>query len=62
MMSLENVDHSEELFLEYLLGYETEICPVHGVITYWDGEVLCSIHSCAEVDEQDEEDNSIPYL
>jgi len=43
-LALENVDHSKELFSQYIQIYGTNICPVDGNIDYWEGQISCSVH------------------
>jgi len=41
---MEELEHSDVIFTEYLFEYGGNICPYHGDITYVDGELQCSKH------------------
>ncbi|WP_010175464.1 type IV pilin protein [Bacillus coahuilensis] len=47
---LEELDHSDGLFGQFLVGYD-EICPIGGVVSYVDGHVECSEHGESEEDD-----------
>lgn len=47
------------VFEEYLSRYDDELCPEHGVITYVNGDVLCSIHSDSD---EEVESGDVPFL
>jgi len=53
-----SLEHSENLFIQYMQGFKDEICPSMGAITYTDGKVRCSLHS----EEDANEDNSSSFL
>ncbi len=54
---LENADHSEALFNQYMQEYGEDLCPGEGDIGYYDGKVQCSVHS-----KGDGNDGSVPFL
>ena len=60
-LTMKNIEHSEEVFKEYLKEYDSKICPDDGEISYVDGKVRCSIH-----DDEDESINGqnegVPFL
>ncbi|WZL73664.1 hypothetical protein QBE52_02710 [Clostridiaceae bacterium 35-E11] len=56
---LEDIDHIEGVFNQYLQEYGDSICPNHGVITYIDEEVRCSAYD-VETIEKDIEGESVP--
>jgi prepilin-type N-terminal cleavage/methylation domain-containing protein len=58
-IQLEEIQDSPVVFEEYLSRYDDELGPELGVITYVDGDVLCSVHS--ESDEKDE-GGDVPFL
>ena len=58
-ITIENIDHSDTLFSKTLDEFEGDLCPVDGIYTYEDGEVLCSVHS---VEDDEEDDGSVPFL
>ena len=59
-LTLENKNHTEDIFDHYLQEYGRDICPENGDIYYVGGEVRCGVHS--EEGESDDEDESIPFL
>lgn len=62
-LTIENVDHTEATFDQYLQEYGEETCPAHGKIIYVDGSVQCSIHPRSDKSEdRDKEDGSVPFL
>jgi prepilin-type N-terminal cleavage/methylation domain-containing protein len=60
---LEDVEHSYVVFTSFLTEFGSEVCPVGGVVSYYDGHVDCSVHS-DEVDEEEDsgEDGGVPNL
>jgi prepilin-type N-terminal cleavage/methylation domain-containing protein len=52
------LEHTENLFIQYMQGFMDEICPSKGAITYTNGKVRCSIHS----EEDANEDNNASFL
>lgn len=58
---LEGKEETNITFTEFLIGYDSEICPVGGEISYVNEEVECSIHS-HEGEDEDNEDGEVPYL
>lgn len=51
-------NHSDSLFSQFILEYESNICPRDYVVTYDNGEVQCSFHNV----EDDADDGEVPYL
>jgi prepilin-type N-terminal cleavage/methylation domain-containing protein len=50
--------HTDERFHQFRQQSFDNICPLDGEISYFDGEVNCSLHP--KVDEED--DGGVPYL
>jgi hypothetical protein len=44
-MIVENIDHTDGVFIQYLNELEEEVCPVDGVVRYVVGNIECSVHS-----------------
>lgn len=62
-LTMEELEHSEVLFTQYLHEYGKNICPGHGDINYVDGKVQCSKHDRDEGSgSDDKEDESVPFL
>ncbi|MFE8701759.1 hypothetical protein ACFYKX_14245 [Cytobacillus sp. FJAT-54145] len=63
-LDLEDVEHSGSRFTQYLNDYDEEICPEEGIISYVEEQVECSLHSkeIQDIDEDEEEEESVPYL
>ena len=60
---LENTNHSEARFLQYLQGYGQDICPVGSDIIYQGGKVKCIVHSVDDGSEGDSGDSGdVPFL
>lgn len=61
---MEEIEHSEVIFVQFLQEYEEHICPDHGNISYVDGKVKCSVHirGADAVSEEDDDDKSVPFL
>lgn len=57
----EGIEHSKELFNQFLQDYGSNICPSGGYISYIDGKVICSKHSTNSNDSQ-QNDESVPFL
>ena len=56
---MDNIEHTDVRFEEFLQENGKDICPEHGVITYVEGKVQCSVH----VYEDDSDgDGDVPYL
>jgi hypothetical protein len=53
---IENAEHTEVNFEQFVQAQGKDICPEHGVITYLDGKAQCSAHT-----EENDEGN-VPYL
>lgn len=59
---MENIEHTEVLFLQYLHEYNVKICPDHGDIKYVDGKVQCSVHLRGNDFKSDDEQDDVPFL
>lgn len=57
---LENANHTEAMFLQYLQEYGHNICAYGGNIIYQDGKIKCIVHSGSEGDDSDNGD--VPFL
>ncbi|WP_197246731.1 hypothetical protein [Cytobacillus firmus] len=58
---MDGTEHSDVVFIQFLMGFGENVCPLDGEIRYVDGGVRCSIHSESADDEgEDEEDE--PFL
>jgi prepilin-type N-terminal cleavage/methylation domain-containing protein len=58
-LELENVDRPDLYFAKFLQGYDGDVCPAGGELSYVDGSVKCSVHSEIEDDQGDED---VPFL
>ncbi|WP_096156432.1 pilus assembly FimT family protein [Bacillus sp. FJAT-45066] len=56
---LVGLKHKPEIFEQSMMEFGEEICPVGGVISYLDGDVLCSEHSDADSGDENED---VPYF
>lgn len=54
---LDDVLHSDYMFIQFKEGFGKDICPDNGLITYDYGKVKCNIHN----DDGNEEDD-VPYI
>ena len=62
-LALECIEHSDLVFNQYLQGYENDVCPDDGEISYVEGEVKCSIHSIDDAGSNENEgDEGVPFL
>lgn len=63
-LKLESKEHSVIHFQECFLGYDHEICPSGGVISYEEGAVNCSIHNetDGDVDDPNNGNSGVPFL
>jgi prepilin-type N-terminal cleavage/methylation domain-containing protein len=59
---LEDIEHIDFMFVQYLQEYGKNICPDHGDISYVDGKVQCNVHTKGDDAESDDDDESIPFL
>ncbi len=59
-LELECIESADTIFQQFLQEYGSNVCPDSGVITYFDGEVNCSLHKKEENTEDDDE--SVPFL
>lgn len=60
-----DIEHSDEVFNQFLTGYGDDLCPGGGEMTYFEGEIRCSVHSegSGEEESDDGEDGgSVPFL
>ncbi|WRP06325.1 type II secretion system protein [Rossellomorea aquimaris] len=62
-LALEDVEHSDVGFTSFLNEFDSEVCPVGGVVTYTDESIVCSVHG-EEVDEEEDsgDDGGVPFL
>jgi hypothetical protein len=61
-MDFEQVDHSPVVFEEFLREIDGDVCPVDDELSFVDGHVKCSVHSDGDEDEDDVNDDGVPYL
>ena len=54
---LENIENSGVVFEEFMKEYGINLCPEHGIVTYVDGSVKCSVHT-----KDESEDDEVPFL
>ena len=61
---MENKEHTNYVFDEFLQNYKENICPVNGDIKYEKDKLRCILHSEDEAtgNEGDEDDGSVPFL
>jgi hypothetical protein len=47
----------------FLIEFDSDVCPVGGVVRYSDGSIDCSVHG-EEVDEEEDsgDDGGVPFL
>ena len=57
----EGIQHTDQMFVNYLHVYDEELCPLGGQVTYSEGKIQCSVHSDRQ-DDKDEDDGGVPYL
>ncbi|CQR46224.1 hypothetical protein BN1058_00477 [Paraliobacillus sp. PM-2] len=60
-LTLEELEHSDQLFISYMNENDLNKSNDHGVYNYTDGEVHCNVHSDNELPEKDEGE-SVPIL
>ncbi|MDC3411841.1 type II secretion system protein [Terrihalobacillus insolitus] len=58
----EGIEHTDEMFVQYLQDYGKNICPAQSEIRYVDGKVECSIHSSDGDGSNENEIEDIPFL
>lgn len=58
---MEELEHTNELFNQYLQENGKNICPEGGVLSYLEDEVHCSIHNPVG-ESGDEEEGPVPFL
>ena len=56
---LENINHTDIVFDQYIQEYVRDICPEGGDISYEDGKVKCRIHNG---ENKLSDDGQIPFL
>lgn len=59
-LTMQNIDHSNVYYTQFLSENFNEACPVGGVFAYVDGKVECSVHS--DESEGNEQDRGVPIL
>jgi len=55
-MTLEHINHTDAVFVQYLQEFWQDICPDDGDIDYVNGTIQCSIHA------RGDDDGSVPFL
>ncbi|MDC3423490.1 prepilin-type N-terminal cleavage/methylation domain-containing protein [Aquibacillus sp. 3ASR75-11] len=58
----EGIEHTDEMFVQYLQDYGKNICPAKGEIRYVNGKVECSIHSSDGDGSNENEEEVVPFL
>ncbi|MGM0777897.1 MAG: type IV pilin protein [Bacillota bacterium] len=61
-LHLDGIEHSDVVFVQFLMGFGENVCPLDGVIRYVNGEAYCSIHSEIADDEEKEDEEGVPFL
>ncbi|MDQ0254460.1 hypothetical protein J2S74_001839 [Evansella vedderi] len=65
-LELYTQSHSEPLFITYIEDYwDGDFCPLHGEVSYIDGQVQCSIHPRVDDDNVEEDADSgggVPFF
>ncbi|QGG47295.1 hypothetical protein FTV88_1148 [Heliorestis convoluta] len=59
---LENAQHSQDRFLNFLYDYGEDICPSGGQVMYLNGQVHCNAHPIEDVGGSDGESGGVPVL
>lgn len=59
-LKLENIEHTDLVFEQFLQEYCQNVCPEHGDITYVDGKIKCSVHT--REDDSKNDDGDVPFL
>ncbi len=57
---MENKEHTNNVFDEFIQNYEETICPDNGDIKYVNGKVRCMLHSEDEANGNND-DGSVPF-
>lgn len=58
-----DIDHTDNIFNEFIIDNFNEVCPAGGVIRYEDGKVKCSVHgSESEGQENEDPGEEVPWL
>ncbi|KAF0821736.1 hypothetical protein KIS1582_4500 [Cytobacillus firmus] len=60
-LHLDETEHSDVVFIQFLMDFGENVCPLEGDIRYVDGEVRCSFHS-ESADDEGEDEKDVPYL
>lgn len=53
-LEVEDLEHTNTIFDRFMQKNGKGICPEHGVVTYVDGKVKCSVHTI--------DDEELPFL
>jgi prepilin-type N-terminal cleavage/methylation domain-containing protein/prepilin-type processing-associated H-X9-DG protein len=62
-LDLDNIEHTDTVFEQFLQECCKSMCPDHGNIAYVDGRVRCSIHVREEDTESgNDDDGDVPFL
>jgi hypothetical protein len=62
-LALEDVENTKVNFTTFLNEFDSEVCPVGGVVSYSDGHVDCSVHSDDdEIEGDSADDGGVPFL
>ncbi len=59
-LDLQGLEHTEIRFIEYLQTYSV-ICPINGVISFSEGQIICDQHF-DKADGKGDGDEEVPYL
>jgi prepilin-type N-terminal cleavage/methylation domain-containing protein len=43
-LEMDDLEHSDLIFEDFLMDYEDDLCPLGGTYSYLDGRVACSVH------------------
>jgi len=57
----EGIQHTDQVLVNYLHGYDEKLCPLGGEVSYSDGKIQCSVHSDRQ-DDEDLDESGVPYL
>lgn len=58
---LEDIDHTDTVFVQYLQEFGQKICPQDGDISCVDGKVKCNLHPITDGNNNDDGEE-VPYL
>ncbi|USK38709.1 hypothetical protein LIS77_22960 [Cytobacillus firmus] len=59
---MDGTEHSDVGFVQFLMDFGENVCPLEGDIRYVYGELRCIIHSESADDEGEDEEESVPFL